>query len=161
MDIYPRARLGQYIQHSHPEHYGLNAAIQLIAHGEDGAIIARWIPDEAPPSVEDVLNWTPPQPAPWAILRGQLDALEAQRQEGIRELRAMVAGALLANGWSQDDTMLAGRQFFADHGAAIRAYIDGAAPKFAEDVAVDDRAWLGLFASQGVTIREAIIGAVS
>jgi hypothetical protein len=161
MDIYPRARIGQYIQHFHPEHYGPNATTLLKAHGEDGAIIVRWIPGEKPPSVEEVLNWTPPQPAPWAILRGQLDALEAQRQEGIRELRAMVAGALLLNGWSLEQAMLAWRKFYEDHGPAISAYIDGAAPKFAEDVAADKRAWLGLFASQGVTIRDAIIEAVS
>lgn len=94
-------------------------------------------------------------------LQDQLDALEEQRAKGIRKLRAIVAAALIGNGWSQDDTMLAGRSFFGDHGHAIRAYVDGAAPKFAEDVVGDDRAWLGLFASPGVTIREVILAHVA
>ena len=101
----------------------------------------------------DYLAVSPPAPP----LAARLDALEEAREAGIRKLRTQVAGALLANGWSQADTMAAGRDFFSSktgHGTAIRAYIDGAAEDFVADVLADPREWLDLPAGGGLSIRE-------
>ena len=95
-----------------------------------------------------------PTPNPVAQLQEQLDALEEARAGLIRQLRAQVAVALIANGWSQPDTMAAGRDFFASHAADIYGYVSGAAPAFAAAVAIDGREWLDLPAGGGQSIRE-------
>lgn len=104
----------------------------------------------------DGVEYTAESPTtdPLAELQAQLDALEEARAAAIRQLRAQVAGALMANGWSQPDTMAAGRDFFASHAADIYGYVSGAAPAFAAAVAIDGREWLDLPAGGGQSIRE-------
>lgn len=161
---YP-ATLGRYLKHNCPEAVEAYSLHSEYLDGVEYCQLMGWLPEYGdPPTPDDVEKWDPPTlpgPDPLARLRGQLDALEDARAVLIRQLRAQVAVALIGNGWTQDDTMLAGQAFFGDHGPAIRAYIDGAAPKFAEDVVSDDRAWLELFASPGVTIREVILAHVA
>lgn len=157
---YNRLKFGVWLQHNHPALYGPFSALKTRTVGDDALEIVAAPDGFAAPSAEAV-NAIDASPPVWAQLQGQLDALEDQRAKKIKRLRAVVAAALIGNGWTQDDTMLAGRSFFGDHGPAIRAYVDGAAPKFAEDVVSDDRAWLELFASPGVTIREVILAHVA
>lgn len=160
LQIPDRTKYGGYMAANHPGLYGPSSIVRAFAR-PNGACEVHW-PEAAgpPPTVEQIMAWQP-EPAELVQLQGQLDALEEQRAKKIKRLRAVVAAALIGNGWTQNDTMLAGRSFFGDHGPAIRAYVDGAAPKFAEDVVSDDRAWLGLFASPGVTIREVILAHVA
>lgn len=155
-----RVKYGGWMAENHPGLYGANSIVKAFALPHDECEV-HWPKDAGPaPTVEQIMAWEP-EPPELVILQGQLDALEEQRAKKIRKLRAIVAAALIGNGWSQVDTMLAGSSFFGDHGSAVRSYIDGAAPNFAEDVAKDERAWLGLFASPGVTIREVILAHVA
>ena len=155
-----REKYSGFMAENFPELYGPWSIVQAFAR-PNGAVEVHW-PDAAgpAPAIEQIMALKP-EPAELVQLQGQLDALEEQRAKKIKRLRAVVAAALISNGWTQDDTMMAGRAFFGDHGPAIRAYVDGAAPKFSEDVVSDDRAWLGLFASPGVTIREVILAHVA
>lgn len=160
---YNRLKFGVWLQRNHPSLYGPFSALRTLAVGDDALEIIAAPDGFVAPSVKtiDAIDASPPV---WSILQAQLDALEEQRAKKIRELRAIVAAALISNGWTKDDTMEAGRSFFSvkdGHGAAIRSYIDGAAEDFAGDVMSDDRAWLGLFASPGVTIREVILAHVA
>lgn len=118
---------------------------------ESGNITAWGFAEFGPPPTREQMLATPD---PVAILQEQLDQLELARAASIRQLRAQVAAALLANGWSQPDTMAAGRDFFASQAADIYGYVSGAAPAFAAAVQIDGREWLDLPAGGGLTIRE-------
>lgn len=125
-----------------------------IIYDEDGKAIAQIV------EVDGQSRRVPPPIDTVAILQEQLDQLELARAAAIRQLRAQVAAALLANGWSQSDTMAAGRDFFASHAADIYGYVSGAAPAFAAAVSVDGREWLDLPAGGGITIRELFAAAL-
>jgi hypothetical protein len=141
----------------------------------DGQLVATLSRADRPYGAADAGDWPgcvlvadgveypapePPTPDPVQQLQEQLDQLELLRAASIRQLRAHVAAALLANGWSQPDTMAAGRDFFASHAADIYGYVSGAAPAFAAAVSVDGREWLDLPAGGGLTIRELFAGAL-
>lgn len=114
------AKYGGFMAANHPALYGPGSIVQAFAR-PDGACEVHWPESAGPaPTVEAIMAW---QPNPVA----QLPALDAARQAKWLAAREASADALLAEGWTLEQTMAAGAEFVNAYAALSFGYWYGGA----------------------------------
>ena len=127
--VYP-GTLGRYLLINYPDAAEAHSVHVKYVDGVEQCQLVGWLPDYGdPPSPEQVAAWeAPPLPQlPLPDPVSLLPSLDSARQAKWLAAREASADALLAEGWSLEQTMQAGAEFVNAYAALSFGYWYGGA----------------------------------